>query len=217
MKRCGGHGAGIPAGDSGMEVILLRHGETAGNRAGRYIGRTDEPLDEAARRCLRRAGPVEGVAVVVVSPLRRAVETARLLFPGAALRVCPDLREIDFGDFEGRTAEEMAADPAYRAWVEGGCTGPCPRGESREGFIERTCAAFDGAVREAIDRGEERLIAVAHGGSIMAIMGRYAVPRRPFFGWHLQHRCGYRASLDPDSWLPAPALRDPGRWELIRR
>ncbi len=200
-----------------MEVILLRHGETAGNRARRYIGRTDEPLDETARRLLRQAGPVEGVAAVLVSPLQRAVETARLLFPGAALTLCRDLREIDFGDFEGKTAEEMAADPAYREWVEGGCTGACPRGESLAGFIGRTCAAFDGAVREAIARKEKRLIAVAHGGSIMAIMSRYAKPPRPFFEWHLKHRCGYRASLDPASWPTAPSLQEHRCWELIRR
>lgn len=200
-----------------MEVILLRHGETVGNRAGCYIGCTDEPLDEAARRRLREAGPVDGVAAVLVSPLRRAVETARLLFPGAALTVCRDLREIDFGDFEGRTAEEMAADPAYREWVSGGCTGTCPHGESLENFMERTCAAFDLAVRKSIMQKEERLVVVAHGGSIMAIMSRYAKPPRPFFEWHLKHRCGYRARLDPGRWIAAPSLQDYTGWELIRR
>jgi alpha-ribazole phosphatase len=200
-----------------MEVILLRHGETAGNLAGRYIGRTDEPLDEAARRRLREAGPVDGVAAVLVSPLQRAVETARLLFPGAALAVCRDLREIDFGDFEGRTAQEMAADPAYREWVSGGCTGTCPRGESLESFMERTCAAFDLAVRKSIAQKEERLILVAHGGSIMAIMSRYAKPPRPFFEWHIKHCCGYRASLDPGRWIAAPSLQNYCRWELFRR
>jgi len=200
-----------------MEVILLRHGETAGNLAGRYIGRTDEPLDEAARRRLLKAGPVDGVATVLVSPLQRAVETARLLFPRAVLTVCQDLREIDFGEFEGRTAQEMAADPAYREWVSGGCTGPCPRGESLENFMERTCAAFNLAVRKSIVQKEERLVVVAHGGSIMAIMSRYAKPARPFFEWHLKHRCGYRARLDPGRWIAVPSLQDYTRWELIRR
>ena len=197
-----------------MEVILLRHGETAGNLAGRYIGCTDEPLDEAARRRLREAEPFTGVSHVLVSPLRRAVETAHLLFPGAALTICQDLREIDFGDFEGRTAQEMTDDPAYREWVKGGCLGPCPRGESLDRFIERTCAAFALAVRKSIARKEARLFVVANGGSIMAIMGRYAKPRRPFFDWHLKNCCGYRAWLDPAGWVTVPSLQDYSRWEL---
>lgn len=199
-----------------MEVILLRHGQTEGNLAGRYIGRTDEPLCEAARRHLREVEPFTGVSNVLVSPLRRARETARLLFPGAALTICQDLREIDFGDFEGRTAEEMSGDPAYGEWVRGGCTGPCPRGESLDRFMERTCAAFGLAVRRSIAQKEEHLVVVAHGGSIMAIMSRYARPRRPFFEWHVKNCCGYRARLDPFRWIAAPSLQDYSRWELLR-
>ncbi|MFY9114446.1 MAG: histidine phosphatase family protein, partial [Dethiobacteria bacterium] len=199
-------------GDNYMEVILLRHGKTAGNLAGRYIGRTDEPLCEAACRHLRESDPFTVASHVLVSPLQRAVETARLLFPEAELTVCQDLREMDFGDFEGRTAEEMADDPVYEEWVRGGCTGPCPRGESLEGFSDRTCAAFDLAARKSIARKEERLIVVAHGGSIMAVMSRYARPRRPFFAWHVKNCCGYRARLDGSRWITAPSLIDYTGW-----
>lgn len=200
-----------------MEVLLLRHGETAGNLAGRYIGRTDEPLHETARRRLREAKPVDGIATVLVSPLQRAVETARLLFPEGVLTECADLREFDFGDFEGRTAEEMKDDPAYRQWVNNGCTGPCPRGESLADFLERTGTAFDLAVRTSILQKERRLFVVAHGGSIMAIMSRYAKPPRPFFKWHLRHCCGYRVRLDPANWHNAPSLQDCCSWEPIPR
>ncbi len=200
-----------------MEVILLRHGETAGNRAGRYIGSTDEPLDAESGRRLREAGAIRGVDAVWVSPMRRALETARLLFPAITLTVCRDLQEIDFGAFEGLTAEELAGDPAYRDWVDGGCSGPCPRGESRETFVKRTCAAFDLAMRTCITQKKERPAVVAHGGSIMAIMSRYARPPRPFFEWHTRHCCGYRAELDPAGWFAAPSLFNYSRWELFRR
>lgn len=197
-----------------MEVILLRHGETAGNMEGRYIGRTDEPLVEAARQRLRKAAPFIGTAAVVSSPLRRAVETARLLFPQTEPAICPDLREIDFGDFEGKTAQEMAAEPAYRRWVEGGCRGASPGGESPERFTGRTCAAFEGVLRKYRARGEQRLFVVVHGGSIMAIMSRYARPQRPFFEWRVQHCCGYRALPDPGWWVGRPAFINYSRWAL---
>lgn len=189
-----------------MEVILLRHGQTAGNLTGRYIGSTDEPLAEAGIRELKKIGVFAEVSRVYVSPMKRAVETASLLFPHATMALCQDLREMDFGDFEGRSAKEMVNDPAYCEWVNSGCTSPCPHGESRDTFTERTCAAFDMVVRESIMQKEQRLIVAAHGGSIMAIMSRYAKPGRPYFEWHVKNCCGYRARLDERTWESAPLL-----------
>ncbi|NLI69715.1 MAG: histidine phosphatase family protein [Firmicutes bacterium] len=209
--------ANLSGDDRVLEVVLLRHGETAGNLAGRYVGRTDEPLHEEARRCLREAGKFTGASNILVSPLQRAGETARLLFPGVELEVCQDLREMDFGDFEGRTAEELDDDPAYEEWVEGGCTGPCPGGEGLEQFSERTCAAFDLAVRQSVSRKEGHMIVVTHGGSIMAIMNRYARPRRPCFSWYVKNCCGYRIRLDGRRWATDPSFLEYARWELFNR
>lgn len=197
-----------------MELILLRHGETAGNLAGRYVGSTDEPLTGAARRRLREAAAFIKPAAVVASPLQRARETARLLFPERVPEICPDLREMDFGDFEGKTAEEMAGDHRYRRWVEGGCTGTCPGGESLDRFTRRSCAAFDKVLRKHIARSGERLFLVAHGGTIMAIMGRYATPHRPFFEWRVQPCSGYRVRLNPHRWGDSPVLKGCRSWEL---
>lgn len=84
-----------------MRVCLLRHGETAWNAQGRYLGRTDLPLTPAGRAALGPAGFTP--ALVYVSPLRRTAETAEILFPGAEQSAVPDFREMDFGVFEGRS------------------------------------------------------------------------------------------------------------------
>ncbi len=112
-----------------MTVWLLRHGMTADNALGRYQGRRDTPLSPEGVRALRPAD--FSPATVYVSPLRRAVQTAQTLFPAAALVTVGDLAEMDFGDFDGKTADEMAEDPAYRAWVEQGWTPPTAPGWSR--------------------------------------------------------------------------------------
>ena len=88
-------------------------------------------------------------AVVYVSPLKRARETASILFPKAVQVVIPELAEMNFGKFEGRNYKEMENDPDYRAWVEGMCLGKCPGGESREEFCARTCEAFLEVLRQA--------------------------------------------------------------------
>ena len=114
-----------------MEVYLFRHGQTPGNAAHRYLGITDEPLSELGRETAKRAGSDPTVSEVLVSPLRRTQMTASILFPNARQIVCQGFREMDFGDFEGRSAQEMADDPDYRYWVEATeCMGPCPHGDA---------------------------------------------------------------------------------------
>ncbi len=164
-----------------MRVCLLRHGETAWNAQGRYLGRTDLPLTPAGRAALGPAGFAP--ARVYVSPLRRTAETAEILFPGAEQEAVPDFREMDFGVFEGRSWRDMEDFAPYREWVDGGCRGPVPGGESMERFCQRTCAAFEALMDRAAEAGEPLLAIVAHGGTQMAVLERFALPRRDYFSW----------------------------------
>lgn len=187
---------------SAMDVLLLRHGQTPGNRLHRYIGRTDQPLTDEGTALAQAGGTVPSVAVAHVSPLLRARQTARICLPNAWLELCPGLREMDFGDFENRSAEEMMDDPAYRAWVEGGCLSPCPNGESVLEFQARVCEAFSGLLRKAAQTGARELAIVAHGGTIMAIMDRYARDPRKYFEWYVPNCGGYRLQIDPEAlWV----------------
>ena len=89
-----------------MTVYLIRHGKTAGNLTGRYIGATDEPLcSQGIAELQTRAYPA--VQRVFVSPMKRCGETASLLYPGVKQTVVHDLRECDFGLFEGKNYAEM--------------------------------------------------------------------------------------------------------------
>ena len=165
-----------------MKIYLLRHGETAWNAQGRYLGRTDLPLSERGRRAL---APAEfAPEAVYVSPLRRTAETAGILFPGARQIAVPGLREMDFGIFEGKSWKEMEHLPAYRAWVDGGCVDAPPGGESRTQFCHRICSAVGALLDGAAAAGMERLVIVAHGGTQMAALERFALPRRDYFSWN---------------------------------
>ena len=83
-----------------MRWFLIRHGKTQGNLEHRYIGnRTDEPLCEQGIAELKtKHYPM--VQRVFVSPMKRCLETAALLYPGVPVDVVDDFRECDFGDFE---------------------------------------------------------------------------------------------------------------------
>ena len=182
-----------------MRLVLVRHGATAGNAQRRYVGRrTNEPLSEEGRAQCARLGELAGVRLVWVSPLTRARQTARLCFPQAEQRVVDDLAECDFGVFEGRTAQEMEHDVAYRSWVDGGCMGRCPGGESAAEHARRSNAALARVLFEARDRGSEAVFVVAHGGTIMAAMHEFlpeASCGRDYFLWHVGNAEGVIADV----------------------
>ena len=92
----------------------------------------------------------------------------------------------------------MERDPDYLAWVGDDCMGRCPGGESRAEFSDRTCAAFASLVDEALARGAEMLVVMAHGGTQMAVMERYACPRRDYYTWCAGNAAGF--ILDAARW-----------------
>ena len=183
-----------------MQVYLFRHGQTPGNAESRYLGITNEPLSPQGIETVKAAGSDPTVQEVLVTPLKRTQMTAAILFPHARQRICPGLREMDFGAFEGRSAQEMADDPDYRCWVEQTrCMGPCPHGDARLVFQHRVCAAFRREAEKAIAAGQKRLYFVVHGGVIMSVMDRFAYPEAPYFSWRLNNGEGFRCRVEKAS------------------
>ena len=182
-----------PGGAAEMrEFLFLRHGKTAGNLRGNYVGgRTDEPLCPLGIDELKRLPRYEAQRLYI-SPMRRCRETAALLFPGLAPTVVEDFRECDFGAVENLSFAELADDPRYRAWVEGNCAGPIPGGEHPDAFMARCRAAFAPLLA---DPSQETAALVVHGGTIMAILSGFARPERPYFSYQVKNGRGYRCAV----------------------
>lgn len=164
------------------KVYFIRHGATAGNLEHRYIGRTDEPLCEKG---MEQAQSINGKPegdILLVSPMLRCRQTAQIVFPGVEQHIVENLRESDFGDFEGRTADELSSDPRYAAWLDTFCTGPIPGGDSVTAFKERCITAFF----ENVSRGETPIF-VTHGGVIMSILEALALPKKSFYDYHVKN------------------------------
>lgn len=170
----------------------MRHGQTAGNVRHCYAGHaTDDPLTAEGRAQAYAAGVHPEVERVLTSPLSRARETAAICFPEAEQVVEPAFAEMDFGDFEGLCFDELD-DARYRAWVEGGCVGRCPNGETRDEFGARVARAFEYHVAQAVQHGERQIVVVAHGGTLVAAMDAFAHDaRRTYFDWQVPNCCGW--------------------------
>jgi probable phosphoglycerate mutase len=117
-----------------QQIFLVRHGETEWSRAGRHTGRTDVPLTAEGELRARALGQVlQGRDLSVwTSPLRRARETCRLAgFPSAT--VDEDLREWDYGAYEGRATLEIRREtPEWSVWLS-----PILNGESLDQVANR--------------------------------------------------------------------------------
>lgn len=187
-------------------VHLIRHGTTAGNEQGRYIGSTDLPLSEAGARRLRllkREHKYPQAQVYVASPMKRCTETLRILYPEAKPILIEDLRECSFGDWEGKTAEEIAAsDGRFRRWIAGGGEPVAPpNGEDGGAFARRVCAAFEKLVEGLMRSGTTSAAVVAHGGVLMAILAACGLPRAEFYDWMTDPGCGYSMRITPGLWM----------------
>lgn len=176
-----------------MKITLIRHGMTAGNLEKRYIGRTDEPLCPEGTAALNgRSYPASGT--LICSPMKRCIQTAQVIFPDKTPLIYPELRECDFGDFEGKNYLELTGNPDYQRWIDSGGALPFPGGESPEKFRRRCCAEFLRAVNE--NKSADALTFVVHGGTIMSIMERFAQPERGYFDWQCANGCGFYTEFD---------------------
>jgi len=157
-------------------LLIARHGETDWNREGRWQGYEQQPLNELGRRqaaalAARLAG--EGVEALYSSDLERALQTAQAVARACGLTVQTDprLREIDVGDWQGRSREELIeTDPeAHRAWEQGELSA-YPGGESFTQLRVRTAEVF----AEIAQANAGRTAAVVcHGGSIRSIVAEW--------------------------------------------
>jgi probable phosphoglycerate mutase len=169
-------------------LVLVRHGETDWNRDGRIQGQTDVPLNERGRDQARQlADTLAGSRfdAVYASNLARARETAEIVAARVGLPVIvdEDLRELDFGAWEGLTGDEIRArwPEAFERWASVGLE-RYDGGESHEQLSTRVLAATRRLA--AIHQGGEILL-VAHGGPLRAILMEaegldYRTERRTF-------------------------------------
>ena len=185
------------------QIHLIRNGLTQGNLDGAYIGRTDEPLCPEGVAGILDLKEKYGYPLadhVFTSPQKRCIETARLIYPDFPTAVIQQLRECDFGDFEGKTPDELKIDPAYKAWLSGSADVCPPGGESNRAFATRVLGGFCRVVDGMISSGIQKTAIVTHGGAIMAILAAYGVPQLPMSEWLTPAGCGYTVLITPGLW-----------------
>jgi broad specificity phosphatase PhoE len=158
-----------------VTVFLLRHGETAWNKLGRVMGRTQVPLGADGVQQIQKIAPLVAALeldAIYTSPLRRAVQTAKVVAAGTKLPVCKSegLNEIAFGDWAGRYFDELIDNELYRRFIKSPAATLLPGGETITDVQRRGLKVIHEAAQK-VPGG--RFLFVSHGDVIRAILCHY--------------------------------------------
>ena len=185
-----------------ITLAFIRHGETPANAERRYLGKTDEALSEKGIETLksyRLQKLYPDVEYLFSSPMKRCIDTAKMIYPMMCPIIIPEWEEMDFGRFEYRNYEELKDDAQYQEWINSGGTLDFPQGESRKDF---TLRCKSGLIRMCAELGPaaERNIskplaagAIVHGGTIMSLLSLYE--GTDYFDYQVSNGRGYVCRL----------------------
>ncbi len=163
-------------------IHLIRHEKTIANLNRKYIGWTDEPIFTSNRPFKL---PIEA-EIIYGSDLKRCEQTAQLYFPGVTY--CPEknLRELNFGDFEMKTYEDLKDNLNYRNWIDDPQLNTPPNGEPYAEFAKRVLTCF----QQIISQNDEYTF-IVHGGVIRFLLTVFGPMEKSFQQINVSHRTVY--------------------------
>ena len=169
-------------------LILIRHSKIDPAQPGAFVGSLNLSLSPAGVEAARGMNIHldKGSFRLVCSPLKRATETAALLFPGHPMEFDPRLAEIDFGQWENRTFEQIKEESPQEVdlWANAPQEFTFPGGESVPGFIARVEELASDLVGQMPE--SKTTVAVTHGGVIRFLVCHLL---KLSYERHLSFRC----------------------------
>lgn len=164
-----------------LELVVVRHGLTAWNIERRYQGQRDIPLllpeGQPGLDRLREALHGECFDAVYASDLMRCRQTLAHAYPGRhaapIARFDARLRELDFGEYEGKRYADLQALPAYRAWIDSVGEQAPPGGESARALRQRLGEWLGELFTDVESQALQRVLIVTHGGVIRELRRRF--------------------------------------------
>lgn len=179
-----------------MSIYLIRHGKTEANEKHLYCGSTDLSLSENGREELRALNYAITPKRFVTSGMKRTEETLKILFGNVPFTVDTRFREVDFGDFEMKSYEQLKEKAAYQAWLTGDNERNVPpSGESGAQMTRR--------VLEAYSELPDGTALITHGGVIAAIMASL-FPQEGKHRYQWQSANGHGYEITDGTYRPLP-------------
>ena len=198
----------------GYRITFIRHGATQGNADGKYIGVTDLPLSkEGADEIYERIEQADypSFQKLYISPLKRCLQTAYIMAPSTLMVELEQLREMNFGKFEGKTPNELKNDEDYKKFLEGGLDNPPPGGESAREVVTRCYDAITTIIGDMMEDGLTNCAVITHSGIIMNMLSCFGLPKcKP-----LEYACGFGEGFEV--MVSASMWQRSGAFEIVGR
>lgn len=185
------------------QIYLIRHGMTSETSSGSYIGRTDVPLSLKGIQQIKNnisKFDYPYIEALYSSPLSRCIQTCNIIYPDMSPIILDGFSECDFGDWEGKTASDLAMNPDFTMWLSNSDKYSPPNGESGSDFARRVCKTFERLVNDIIKSGITRIGIMTHGGVIMTLLAIYGLPQAPSYQWRMDSGFGYSMRITPMLW-----------------
>ncbi|MDE7230965.1 MAG: histidine phosphatase family protein [Oscillospiraceae bacterium] len=195
-------------------LYLIRHGITQGNLDGKYIGQTDLALCPEGKRVIESLCADEiypEVQKVYSSPLARCLETAEIIYPDQKLMIIDEISEMNFGEFEGKTTEQLQDLREYTDWIKGGADSAPPNGEKYGDFSLRCIEGLDIIFKDMMRAEITRAACVTHAGVITNLLCGYGLPKGRPKDFMCAPGEGFEIVLSTFLWQKGPTFEISGR------
>lgn len=194
--------------DDSVVIALFRHGLTEANKNRAYLGWSDSPLCPIEKEKIQR--PMAEYECLFSSDLDRCLETSSIMFPGCDPQILYELREMNFGEWEGKTYEDLQGDADYQKWLAEPNLFKPPNGESFSEFLIRIERGWEEVVKRLSESNMKKVAMMTHGGVIRALLTKFAPEKKDFWEWEVMHGKGYELVWNLDG------LRRGERCTLLR-
>ncbi|MGN0690134.1 MAG: histidine phosphatase family protein [Oscillospiraceae bacterium] len=200
-------------------LTIIRHGHTEGNENGRYIGTTDIPLSKNGIAELEKIADeyeYPYVEKVYSSPLLRCIQTARILYPDTELVTLDGIKELDFGQFENKSVDELIDLEEYKEWLKGGLDNRAHGGETIREMIGRTVAAFNDILEDMMAMEIFDAAVVTHSGIMMNMLSCFGLPRMEPMKYACDVGEGYVISVNLQMWQTGGLFEIMGKVPVLK-
>ena len=185
------------------KIHLIKHGATKEVEEKRFLGVTDVSLSEKGKKGIEKMAEkytYPSAQIVYSSPLKRCTETADILYPDRFLSIIPELKEYNFGLFDGKNPEELKDNKAFLDWIENKMKDTPPFGESNDEFTKRCMVAINSIVADMQKRGVTSAAAITHGGVITRLMCLYDIEKSDPREYFCSAGEGFTVMITPSLW-----------------
>lgn len=186
------------------KLHFIRHGITTANLDGKFIGTTDLPLcNEGIKDLFQKTKNMvyPKVQKVYTSPTERCRQTADILYPNTFTVIHNGLKEMDMGDLENKSIEELKENEDFKNWLEDAIHNPIPGGEDPTELIKRIVGSIQGIFAEMMEQKIYEAAIITHGGIIMTALAALGVPKQPVQSWAVAPGEGYSIIITPKMWM----------------